>query len=72
MAWYAYLWPFGRKRKNRRQEEAVVSEEFRTQLKEALLSQEDLQAAANKLRQDRADRTLRYSLPPYRQTLPSE
>lgn len=51
-----WLWPFGHWHQERAAYEKRVESEFRAQLKEAFLRQEDLKAAAERLQIEREKR----------------
>jgi len=54
MNWLKYLWPWAHR--ERAEAEAKVDQEFRAQLHEALLSQDDLMEAAANMKRAREER----------------
>lgn len=57
VAWYHYLWPFGRKHKERVAAERAATNEFQAQLREAVLRLDDLTLATERMKKLREDRT---------------
>lgn len=56
MSWWDHIWPFGRKRRERRAQEEEIERAFKAQLAEAQKRQGDLQDIVVKLKKDREER----------------
>jgi hypothetical protein len=62
MKWYQYLWPWGRSGRERIEAEKEVDRQFKAQLQEALLRQDDLKDAVEQIKRARKGESFRQPL----------
>lgn len=63
MSLWHYLWPWSQERKDRVEKEREIEERFQKQLEEAEERQENLKAAADKIREEREKRQTSVRMP---------